>query len=192
MDTNHRPIWSEFEPCSPDANGYCYRDAIHFNKFMWYVSRILIRKHGPYIDRIPYFVQSIIWFSIGTLTAISFLALGVWYAFSMLIIFYVLLSWHSLRTKHFIKTIIQNRFCFNCGYSLCKTPTDENGYGKCSECEGHFNLGDYRQLPQGYKRPLGDVVLPDWTEAVHPLDRARMQRYESIQSTEDESQTSDT
>jgi len=74
--------------------------------------------------------------------------------------------------------------CFKCGYSLQQSPTDEDGYGKCSECGEQFNAGYYRKLPLNYKRSLLGVLPTHWTDSVHPLDLARMQ--------DDESQTKDT
>lgn len=79
------------------------------------------------------------------------------------------------RIKRFSKTIIRNHMCFKCGYSLRQTPTEEDGYGKCSEYGEQFNAGYYRQLPLNYKRSLLGVIPTHWTDSVHPLDRARME-----------------
>ena len=62
--------------------------------------------------------------------------------------------------------------CFNCGYSLRRSPTDSAGYGTCSECGRPFHLGYYCHLQRGYKRPRRE---PDWRDSLHALDRARME-----------------
>ncbi|MCH8823901.1 MAG: hypothetical protein IH984_10375 [Planctomycetes bacterium] len=187
MPSNQRPILKEFAPFAPDVKGYCYRDTLHFNKLMEAVAKSLIRQHGLFIDRIPYFVSIVFWLLIGVLLFLSFIRFGVWLYFSLQIVLFVFLFWDALRIKRFIRTIIRNRMCSYCGYSLRHTPTDNTGYAMCSECGESFHLGDYRRLPRDYKRPLCEVDLPDWTDSVHPIERARMYRDASIQSTEDAS-----
>lgn len=187
MDPNQPSILKELAPFAPDAKGYCYRDTAHFNKLMETVAKSLIRQHGRFIDRIPYFVSIVFWLLIGVLLFLSFIRFGVWLYLSLQIVLFVFLFWYALRIKRFIRTIIRIRMCFYCGYSLRRTPTDDTGCGRCSECGESFHLGDYRQLPRDYKRPLCEVDLPDWTDSVHPIERARMYRDASVQSTGDAS-----
>jgi len=152
MATNYTSIMKEWAPFAPDTNGYCYLDTKHFNMFMQTVSKHLLIEKGRGIDRIPHivlivmvalFCLMVLWLSID---------FSHWYIIAMQVVMCVFFTWYFFRIKRFVKIIIRHRMCFACGYSLRKTPTEENGCGRCSECGVTFHLGYYCHLPKGYKR----------------------------------------
>jgi len=169
MVTDRRPSHNTMDPLTPDNAGYCYRDRNHFDAFMQKISHRLIRKHGSFIDRLP--LWGIFVFSAALIIAIvltSTLLTRGWTTMFQVLCF-VLILWYYSRIWRFVNTIIRRRLCFKCGYFLRKSPTDPDGFGKCSECGQEFNLGYYRHLPHDYQRTQRE---PDWRESLHPIDRA--------------------
>ncbi len=175
MDIGSQSFFGVLDPLPPDPAGYCYLDRDHFNVFTQGIARRLILKHGSFVDRLPLwgmfvFLAAVI---IAVVLASSLLPSG-WTLVPQLVPL-VLLGWFFTRTRRFVKTIIRQRMCFKCGYSLRRSPTASAGYGTCSECGRAFHLGYYRHLPRGYKRPRPPSELPPWLDRVHPLNRARME-----------------
>ncbi len=51
-------------------------------------------------------------------------------------------AWRVQRLK---PAIVRQQLCFNCGYSLVHTPTDEDGLGRCPECAQEFVRAQYER-----------------------------------------------
>lgn len=187
MPSNYTSLMKEWTPFAPDANGYCYLDPKHFKLFMQSVSKHLLIEKGRGVDRIPHIVLVVM--AALFCLMIFFLFLNISYSFvlAMQIVMCVFFIWYFFRITRFVKTIIRQRMCFACGYSLRKTPTDENGHGRCSECGNTFHLGYYCHLPKGYKRRLPPSGIAMLAGSLPPIDIMRMQRDTSLQSSEDAS-----
>jgi len=184
MPFNYPTIMKEYAPFAPDANGYCYLDTKHFKIFMQGVAIHLLPKHGRLIYRIPY---NILIFAMTSclLLAISFLNISNWVVYLMFLAMIVFIIWYLFRIKRYVKIIIRQRMCFACGYSLRKTPTEENGCGRCSECGASFHLGYYCHLPKGYKRRLPQSGIAMLAGSVPPMDLVRMHNADKEQNNED-------
>ncbi|MHC4990075.1 MAG: hypothetical protein ACYTGC_03755 [Planctomycetota bacterium] len=63
---------------------------------------------------------------------------GVW--FVGLLVWSGFYSWRLQRMR---PSIVAKHLCFDCGFSLVGTPTDEQGIGRCSECGALFVLAQY-------------------------------------------------
>ena len=71
---------------------------------------------------------------------------GVW-----LILLLIWSGIYSARVKRLRPAIVDRRRCFNCGYSLLHTLTDEHGLGRCSECGCEFATAQYERPALGAK-----------------------------------------
>lgn len=177
------------DPLPPDPAGYCYIDRDHFNVFTQGIARRLILKHGPFVDRLPLWGMFVFLAAVIITVALASPHLPSGSSILTQLLCLVLLGWYLARTRRFVKTIIRQRMCFQCGYPLLHAPTDANGDGVCNECGRLFHIAYYHRPPRKYKRAVPHTEQPAWLKSVHPLDRAQMLREPShAQQREDSDQ----
>ena len=186
MPFNYPTIMKKWAPFAPDANGYCYLHTKHFKIFMQGVAIHLLPKHGRLIYRIPYNVL-LVGMALCFLLSTSFLNISNWIVFLMFLVMIVFFIEYLFRIKRYVQTIIRQRMCFDCGYSLRKTPTEESGCSRCSECGATFHLGYYCHLPKGYERRLPRSGIAMLAGSLPLVDLMRMHNADDLQSEEDES-----
>lgn len=174
MASNYTSVMKKWSPYAPDANGFCYLDTKHFKLFMQVASKHLLIEKGRGVDRIPHIALVIMVAFFCLLFFMIFSNINEWFYIPIYAVANVFFIWYLFRTRRYIKIIIRNRMCFVCGYSLRKTPTDENGSGRCSECGASFHLGYYCHLPKGYKRRLPPSGIAMLAGSIPPADLARM------------------
>lgn len=176
MSNASQNLFGAMDPLPPDPSGYCYLDRDHFNVFTQGMARRLILKHGPFVDRLPLWGVMLLFTAVIIAVALASSHLPSGSSILTQLLCLVLLGWYLARTRRFVKTIIRQRMCFQCGYPLLHAPTDANGDGVCSECGRLFHIAYYHRPPRKYKRAVPRHEEPAWLESVHPLDRAQMLR----------------
>jgi len=185
MLSNYTFVMKEWAPLMPDADGFCYRDTKHFKIVMQAVSNHLLIEKGRGIDRIPHIVLILLVTMFCLMIFWFFINFNYLYIIAMQVVMCVFFIWYLFRIKRYIKIIIRQRLCFACGYSLRKTPTEENGSGRCSECGASFHLGYYCHLPKGYKRRLPQSGIAMLAGSMPLVDLMRMHNADKAHNNED-------
>ncbi|UCD75529.1 MAG: hypothetical protein JSV91_01160 [Phycisphaerales bacterium] len=202
MAAMDEPIQAATPPFEPDEHGYCYRHRREFDQVMTDAAARLIESRllfGRWTGTLLWLVCMIL-LGLGALFFFaSPRAFGspsgrVDPAFGLRWIGWLVPSvyacWLSTRSRRLGRKVAARRLCLNCGYSLLGAPTDEDGWGTCSECSARFNAAYYRRPEPAYRRDP-DTYIPALSieQLVHPYDIARMQADADEQRSQDEEQS---
>ena len=171
-----QPVETAAPPFEPDEYGYCYRHRREFDQAMAGAAAHLIESRLLF----GRWTGTLLWF-----ICLLFLCLGVWFFFAnprlmttrwiAFLVPNVYACWLSTRSRRLGRKIAAKRLCLRCGYSLLGAPTDDEGWGQCSECSTRFNIAYYRRPEAGYRRnPDTYVPALPIDQLVHPYDIARM------------------
>jgi hypothetical protein len=132
-----------------------YLDAEHFDKAMHEAGERVMKRRGLGVER-----DVIGW---------SWIALGIAFGCNLLldvnifaflpgadVWFWVWLGamfvWsgaYTARVRRIVPSLLLERGCFECGYSLLGTPTGDDGLGRCPECASAFALAEYDRPAEG-------------------------------------------
>lgn len=135
-----------------------YLDAEHFDKAMEEAGERILKRRGLGME--------------GEIMGAAWLALAIAFGFNIILDmslfasfpggnawFWVwlaaMLIWsgvYAARVKRIVPSLVPDRRCLECGYSLLGTPTDDDGLGRCPECASPFALEEYARPPEPEER----------------------------------------
>jgi DNA-directed RNA polymerase subunit RPC12/RpoP len=128
-----------------------YLDGDHFDKAMYAVAEDLKKHRGVALEGDA---LGIAWITLGVCFGLDVVldwdmldwipgpqpTIGIWF-----IAMLIWSGWYAMRVKALRPDIVKNRLCFDCGFSLLGTETNEHGVGRCPECGGKFVLAQYER-----------------------------------------------
>lgn len=130
-----------------------YLDADHFDKAMHEAGERVMKRRGLGVERD---LIGAAWIALGIafgcdllldLNVFAFLpGADVWF-WAWLAAMSIWSGAYTARVKRIVPSLVPERRCLECGYSLLGTPTDGDGLGRCPECASAFALAEYERPP---------------------------------------------